>query len=108
MEGPAELPAGNLRPTGTPPVLFLAVTFRLVGTSSTSDSSKLGEAFRFLVVLVWAISFALAYIDPCKEKRKGGGCRVGEVSGGEGGGERGWARWERIFDTHKDPERGEG
>ena len=59
MEGPAELFAGNLRPTGTPPVLFLAVDFRLGGTSSISDSVKVGEAFRFFVVFVWAISFVV-------------------------------------------------
>ena len=65
-EGPAELTAGSLRPTGTPPVLFLAVAFRLVGTSSISDSLRSGEAFRFLVVFVWAISVYCS-LNPCRE-----------------------------------------
>ena len=55
-EGPADVLAGNLRPTGTPPVLFLAVAFRLVCASSISDSVKSGEALRFFVVFIGAIS----------------------------------------------------
>ena len=46
---------GSLFPTGTPPVLFLAVDFRL-GASSRSDSVNSGEALRFCVFFNGAIS----------------------------------------------------